>query len=61
MLYALASHELLHLPLKCARLYFARPNETFDFDLGKMDYGMLRCEFEDLQKQIIAQRKAWLR
>ena len=60
MFYALAAHELLQLPLKRTTLYFVRPNETFDFDLEKIDFGALRSYFEDLQKQIITQREAWL-
>lgn len=53
MLYALAAHELAKVPLACARLYFVRTDQTFDFPLAGMDFSGLRGKFEEMQKEIL--------
>jgi len=60
MLYALACHELLHLPVKRATLYFVRPNLTYDFSLEGITYDASRRRFEAIQNEIILHRKGWL-
>ncbi len=59
MFYALACHELLHIPVKRATLYFARLDKTYDFSLGGLDFQKLRRNFELLQSKVIQARKEW--
>jgi ATP-dependent helicase/nuclease subunit A len=58
MLYALACHELLKIPVTRASLYFVRIDRVYDFPLEHIDFTKLKNDFESLQKQILAHRKS---
>lgn len=59
MLYALACHELLKIPVSRASLYFVRSDQVYDFLLEAVDFAELKGKFELLQKSIIEKRKIW--